>query len=64
MNGKQRVEKELNNLRIKSSKLFLFIKSDKFNSLSLEEQTLLKEQYDVQLRYISILEKRLEIWKD
>ena len=63
MNGKQRVEKELDNLRIKSSKLFLFIKSDKFNSLSLEEKTLLQEQYDIQLKYISVLEKRLEIWK-
>ena len=64
MNGKQRVEKELDNLRIKSSKLLLFIKGNKFNNLSNEEQTLLKEQYEVQLRYISILEKRLEIWKD
>jgi hypothetical protein len=64
MNGKQRVEKELDNLRIKSSKLFLFIKGDKFNSLSSEEKTLLQEQYDIQLKYISILEKRLEIWKD
>ena len=64
MNGKQRVEKELDNLRIKSSKLFLFIKSDKFNSLSLEEKTLLQEQYDIQLKYISVLEKRLEIWKN
>lgn len=64
MNGRQRVEKELDNLRIKSSKLLLFIKGNKFNNLSNEAQTLLKEQYDVQLRYISILEKRLEIWKD
>ena len=64
MNAKQRVEKELDNLRIKSSKLFLFIKSDKFNELSVEEQTLLHEQYDIQLKYISILEKRLKIWKD
>lgn len=58
---KERVEKELEDLRNKENKLSNFIYSDKLEALSKESQFLLNKQVRVMREYISILEQRLEL---
>lgn len=70
--AKERVQKELDDLREKNEKLSCLlgkIKSDNWeshkkllNKLSNEQKKLLKKQYSIQKEYIRILEKRLKIW--
>ena len=58
---KERVEKELEDLRNKENKLSNFIYSDKLEALSKESQFLLNKQVRVMREYIGILEQRIEL---
>ena len=58
---KERVEKELEDLRNKENKLSNFIYSDKLEALSRESQFLLNKQVRVMREYIGILEQRIEL---
>ena len=58
---KERVEKELEDLRNKENKLSNFIYSDKLEALSRKSQFLLNKQVRVMREYIGILEQRLEL---
>ena len=58
---KERVGKELEDLRNKENKLSNFIYSDKLEELSKESQFLLNKQVRVMREYIGILEQRLEL---
>ena len=59
---KQRVIYELNELLKRTSKLVKFTLSEKFSSLSINMQCLMKEQIDIMLNYGDVLRRRLEVW--
>ena len=48
----------------KNTKLREFIGSEVYNGLSEEAKDLLKKQYTVQLEYLDILDKRIDIWSN
>ena len=60
--AKQRVINELDELSIKTSKLVLFMGTDKFMKLSREMQYLMQDQLRCMIEYASILLRRLSIW--
>ena len=59
---KQRVVDELNELSERTSKLVKFTLSEKFSSLSINMQCLMKEQIDIMLNYGDVLRRRLACW--
>ena len=59
---KQRVVDELNELSERTSKLVKFTLSEKFSSLSINMQCLMKEQVDIMLNYGDVLRRRLACW--
>lgn len=59
-----RLKIEYFELADKNTKLRAFIGTEKYNTLSEEAKDLLKKQYTVQLEYLDILDKRIEIWRD
>ena len=59
---KQRVVDELNELSERTSKLVKFTLSEKFSSLSINMQCLMKEQIDSRLNYGDFLRRRLACW--
>ena len=61
---KQRVVDELNELSERTSKLVKFTLSEKFSSLSINMQCLMKEQVDIMLNYGDVLRRRLAWWND
>lgn len=62
--AKQRVEKELQDLKEKRRKLDAFLKTDAYKALNDNMQSLLVEQQLVMSDYEEILERRLQIWED
>jgi hypothetical protein len=61
---KERVRKEAQELYDKAVKLFEFIESERFNALESGMKALLRSQYGAMCTYYSILEARLEFWKE
>lgn len=59
-----RVKIEYFELAEKNTKLREFIGSEIYNALSEEAKDLLKKQYTVQLEYLDILDKRIDIWSN
>ena len=59
---KQRVVDELNELSEKTSNIVKFTLSEKFSSLSINMQCLMKEQIDIMLNYGDVLRRRLARW--
>ena len=62
--AKQRVEKELQDLKGKRRKLDAFLRTDAYKALNDNMQSLLVEQQLVMSDYEEILERRLQIWED
>lgn len=63
--AKARVENELNELKDKARKLFLFIDSHQSDiELTNRRGYLLQEQLETMIKYINILEERLITWKE
>lgn len=62
--AKQRVEKELQDLKEKRRKLDAFLRTDAYKALNDNMQSLLVEQQLVMSDYEEILERRLQIWED
>lgn len=62
--AKQRVEKELQDLKEKRRKLDAFLRTDAYKALNDDMQSLLVEQQLVMSDYEEILERRLQIWED
>ena len=62
--AKQRVEKELQDLKEKRRKLDAFLRTDAYRALNDNMQSLLVEQQLVMSDYEEILERRLQIWED
>ena len=62
--AKQRVEKELQDLKEKRRKLDAFLRTDAYKALNDNMQSLLVEQQLVMSDYEDILERRLQIWED
>ena len=62
--AKQRVEKELQDLKEKRRKLDAFLRTDAYKALNDNMQSLLVEQQLVMSDYEGILERRLQIWED
>lgn len=62
--AKQRVEKELQDLKDKRRKLDAFLRTDAYKALNDNMQSLLVEQQLVMSDYEEILERRLQIWED
>lgn len=56
----ERMQVELSDLVAKAQALFAFFDSDLYNSLSLEQQTDLDQQYGAMSNYAAILEKRIK----
>ena len=63
MNAKERVEKELDELLERISKLTNFIKTENYNNLSEIQKALLIAQCDIMLAYTDILKLRLKNWE-
>lgn len=61
--AKQRVEKELQDLKEKRRKLDAFLRTDAYKALNDNMQSLLVEQQLVMSDYEEILERRLQIWE-
>jgi hypothetical protein len=61
---KERVRKEALGLYDRMVRLWEFTNSEQFNSLEHGMQLLLKAQYSAMVTYYSILEARLECWKE
>ena len=61
---KQRVVDELNELSERTSNIVKFTLSEKFSSLSINMQCLMKEQIDIMLNYGDVLRRRLACWND
>lgn len=59
-----RLHVELSELKEKASKLAAFIDSDKFNTLVIDEQEMLKEQLSHMNAYAAILEHRIGLHKE
>ena len=51
---------ERDDLRDKTSKLLIFIGSDRFKTIDKESQMLLQFQYGYMISYLSVLNKRIE----
>ena len=62
--AKQRVEKELQDIKEKRRKLDAFLRTDAYKALKDNMQSLLVEQQLVMSDYEDILERRLQIWED
>lgn len=62
--AKQRVEKELQDLKEKRRKLDAFLRTNAYKALNDNMQSLLVEQQLVMSDYEEILERRLQIWED
>lgn len=62
--AKQRVEKELQDIKEKRRKLDAFLRTDAYKALKDNMQSLLVEQQLVMSDYEEILERRLQIWED
>lgn len=58
----QRVVDECKELIDKAYKLSIFISGEMFMSLSDNEKTLMRAQLDVMLKYVDILEERIELF--
>ena len=59
----KRVISEREDLDNKLVKLKRFIGNDIFKRLTNEEQSLLKEQYETMLKYLTILDKRINYYR-
>ena len=59
-----RLHIELSELKEKASKLAAFIDSEKFNTLVIDEQEMLKEQLSHMNAYAAILEHRIDLHKE
>lgn len=64
MKTKERVENELNELEEKLAKLTVFLHSEKFNSMTNDNQDLLTIQAYIMSQYVDILKARLCNWID
>ena len=64
MNARERAESELNELEEKLAKLTNFLHSEKFNSLTNNNQNLLIIQSYIMNQYVDILKARLRNWID
>lgn len=62
--AKQRVEAELVELVERKDKLFNFVGTSKYATLSTISKKLLFKQYSVMIDYIDILQERLNNWED
>lgn len=62
--AKQRVEKELQDIKEKRRKLDAFLRTDAYKALKDNMQSLLVEQQLVMSDYEDVLERRLQIWED
>lgn len=56
-----RIVNEKNELDERANKLCDFVKSEKFNTLSMDMRRLMVDQYDTMVEYSNILGKRLEL---
>lgn len=55
--------KEIRDVKTRLTKLVKFKESEEFYDLNEENQKLLNEQYDIMVKYLTILEKRFELNK-
>lgn len=55
--------KEIRDVKTRLTKLVKFKESEEFYDLNGENQELLNEQYDIMVKYLTILEKRFELNK-
>lgn len=62
--AKERVEIELAELLERKEKLFKFVGTSKYATLSIKSKKLLFKQYSIMLDYIDILQERLKIWEE
>lgn len=58
---KGRIVNEKSELNERANKLRGFIRSEKFNSLSMDMRKLMVNQYDIMVEYSNILSRRLEL---
>lgn len=60
----ERVVDERQQLTNKTDKLAVFIRSDAFDDLSIQEQALLLSQLDYMRLYGDVLDQRIQLWSN
>ena len=64
LTARERLALELEEINTKCEKLKMFLYSDIYNKLTIEEQVLLNAQFHLMQSFAVILNRRLELFKD